>query len=145
MLVRRLNGNPLDRLRHEMDHLFDSFLHQVPMERGSRTFPALNIWDDESNCYVEAELPGFLMDDLELLVSGNELTVKGQRKDNVDEKAVFHRKERPVGRFSRVVQLPVDIDSDNVTAELARGILLITLPKAAEVRPKKIEVKTSTT
>lgn len=141
MLVRRFNGNPIQRLRHEMDHLFDNFFHDVPSFRDARRFPALNIWDDESHCYVEAELPGVNMEDVELLVSGSELTLKGERKDQTDDKVVFHRKERSVGRFSRVVQMPVSIEADKVTATLVNGVLLITLPKAAEVRPRKIDVK----
>lgn len=131
--------------RNSLDRLFNDFLEGYPyVENGSRTapaFPPLNCWEDEGNLYAECELPGIEMNDLEIFVVGRDLTVKGQRKPREVGEATYHRRERDVGSFHRVVQLPVDIDSGKVSAELTNGVLTITLPKAPEAKPRKIEVK----
>lgn len=144
MLLRRLNGlDPLLALRGEMDRLFQEFTDEVPLERltGGRGFPAMNIWEDAEHLRVEAELPGLKMADLEIFVVGNELTIKGARQGPARPEANFHRRERGVGSFSRVVRLPVAIEADAVEASLKDGVLLVTMPKAREARPRKIEVK----
>lgn len=144
MLLRRLNGlDPVSALRGEMDRLFHDFAEELPLERlmGPRGFPALNVWEDAEHLRVEAELPGLTMNDLEILVVGNELTIKGARKDQQRPGVSFHRRERGVGAFSRVLRLPVAIDAEAVEASLKDGVLLVTLPKACEARPRKIEVK----
>jgi HSP20 family protein len=149
MFVRRINGrHPLNQLRDEMDRVFENFSEGFPGRsfgwRAAPTYPALNIWEDEHSLYAEAELPGLKMEDLELLVVGNELTVKGQRKDEQPEGTTYHRRERGVGSFSRVVRLPIDIDADKVEATLKDGVLLITLPKAEKAKPRKVQVKALT-
>jgi HSP20 family protein len=109
--------------------------------RAERVFPPLNMWEDEGNLYAECELPGVQMEDLEVTVIGRDLTIKGQRKPHDYEGAPYHRRERDMGSFHRVVHLPIDIDSSKVNAELQHGVLTMTLPKAPEARPRKIEVK----
>lgn len=143
MLARRINGHPVHRLRDEMDRLFEGFFQDTPYWNtlGARTYPPFNIWEDNHNLFVEAELPGMKMEDVEVLVSGKELTVKGSRSIELTEQATVHRQERPSGRFARMIQLPVDIRANDVSAELKEGVLLITLPKMAGVDPKRIEVK----
>jgi len=83
------------------------------------------------------------MEDVEVLVNGDELTIKGQRKAAEAKEQSFHRQERVIGNFSRTVTLPFDVDAEKVQATLKDGVLRITLPKAASARPRKIEVKTS--
>jgi len=129
-----------------MDRLFSDLAANLPWpgwlaETGASAFPALNVWEDEQCLYAEAELPGMQMDDLELLVVGNELTIKGERKAGEEDEAVYHRRERGVGAFSRVVRLPVEIDANKVEARLQDGVLTVKLPKAEAARPRKIEVK----
>ena len=146
MIIRRSNGwHPLHQLREEMDRVFDNFSEGFPRRpfgwRTVPTYPALSIWEDEHSLHAEAELPGLKMEDLELLVVGNELTVKGQRKDEHPEGTTYHRRERGVGSFSRVIRLPIDIDADKVEATLKDGVLLITLPKAEKAKPRKVQVK----
>lgn len=145
--------HPARRLRGEMDRLIDEvfgdFFGPTWFDRGfgpgfgtrSRTMPALNVWEDDANLYAELEVPGMNMDDLELTVMGNELSVRGQRKPFEQEGVTYHRRERETGNFSRVVRLPVEIDADRVEASLRHGVLTITLPKAETARPRKIEVK----
>lgn len=133
------------RFRNSLDRLFSDFLEGHPyLENGARTepaFPPLNCWEDEGTLHAECELPGVELDDLEIYVVGRDLNVKGQRKGRELEKATYHRRERDAGSFHRVLHLPVDIDAKRVSAELTNGVLTITLPKAPEAKPRKIEVK----
>jgi len=108
---------------------------------GRRPFPAVNTWEDETAVYAEAELPGLAMGDIEVTVMGDELTIKGERKDLEKEGATYHRRERGVGIFSRVLRLPVQIDADKVEATLRDGVLTIKLPKAQSALPRRIELK----
>ena len=136
---------PLTRLRDEMGRLFDDAVENVAGHAplavfGRRAFPALNIWEDDTKLYAEAELPGLKLDDLELYVHGNELTVKGERQGMEEEGMSFHRRERGVGAFFRRVTLPTEVDPDKVVAMLRDGVLIITLPKAQGVWPRKSKV-----
>lgn len=133
----------MNRLHSEMNRLFGRY------GNGAREFsvggyPPLNLWEDESNLYVEAELPGFNLDDLEMYVTdGNQLRMKGERKRPEVEKGTWHRQERGFGAFSRLMELPRPVDSDHVSAEFKHGVLTITLPKKEEAKPRRIEVKVS--
>jgi len=142
-LFRIDNGtHPVMRLRNEMDQLFNGLLEDRPNAVfGRRVFPAFNVWEDDSRFFAEAEIPGLTMDDVEVVVMGNELTVKGERKDAARAGVTHHRRERGVGSFARTLRLPVEIDTDKVEATLRKGVLTITLPKAQGVLPRKIEVK----
>lgn len=146
MLVRGINGSqPIHRLRGEMDRLFEEVFDVLPrMALGmstARVFPAVNVWEDSDNVFVEAELPGLTLDDIELLITADELTIKGERKDGCGEDDTYHRRERERGCFSRVVRLPVEVKADAATATLRDGVLLVTMAKAEDVKPRKIEVK----
>lgn len=138
MFMNRMLLAP-ELVRREMGELFDSVFSGH--DGRGRAFPALNIWEEGDRLLTEAELPGMGMDDIELFVVGNELTIKGQRQPMAEEAANFHRRERVVGEFSRTVTLPVEIDADKVEASLKNGVLTITLPKAEAARPRKISVR----
>ena len=91
---------------------------------------------------VEAELPGFNLDELEMYVTGeNQLSIKGERKRPDPGKGTWHRQERGYGSFSRLIELPGPVDSSSVSAEFKDGVLTITLPKREEAKPRRIEVK----
>jgi HSP20 family protein len=146
MLITRVNdSHPIRLLRGEFDRLFSNFMETFPVPdpfgvRGRRPFPAVNAWEDDKTVYAEAELPGLAMEDIEVLVMGDELTLKGERKDLEREGATYHRRERGVGAFSRVLRLPVQIDADKVQATLRDGVLTVKLPKAQTALPRKIEL-----
>ena len=130
---------------NELDRLFDSFVDGFPSVDpfgtfGGRTFPAVNVWEDGTTLYAEAEIPGLAMDQVDVSVLGDELTIKGERKGAGVEGATYHRRERGVGSFVRVLRLPVEVDADKVEAALRDGVLTITLPKAQAALPRKIEV-----
>ena len=107
----------------------------------AKPFPALNMWHDEAAFHIEAELPGFSMNDVEINLMGRELTLNATRRtDDAAQTTAFLRQERPTGTFSRTVRTPVAVDAEKVTAKLTSGVLTITLPKTAEVLPRKISV-----
>lgn len=146
MLASRQNRLfPLGRLQDEIENVFGNVLGEWPALEtltGTRTFPALNLWEDNDNLFAEAEVPGLTMNDIEVVVMGNELTLKGQRAESDGPQATFHRRERGTGAFQRIVRLPVEIDANGVEANLKNGVLTIKLPKSPAAKPRKIEVKT---
>lgn len=134
----------MNRLRRDMDRLFDHWGESRPQQYSRSTFPPLNLWENDDNMFVEAELPGFGLDDLEIMVTGgNQLSIQGERKAPELEGGTWHRRERGFGSFSRLIELPGHVDSEKVSAEFKHGILTITLPKREEVKPRRIEVKVS--
>jgi len=139
--VRRLRGE----LERALEDVVGAFLGEDAwLRRGQlreRGFPAVNVWENEEVLFAEAEVPGLKMDDLEILVAGNELTIKGERGDGEQEGVTYHRRERGTGTFSGVVRLPVEVDVSKVEARLENGVLTIMLPKAASAKPRKISVK----
>lgn len=145
MLLKRWNN--LDSMRDEISRFQDEmsqWLGWVP-RRDARstasTFPAMNMWRDEDHVFVEMELPGLDQDDLEVLVTPeNELVVFGERGLPLDEDGRWYRRERRFGEFRRQIALPVEVDPDQVTAELKAGMLRIRLTEKAVVKPRKIEV-----
>jgi len=107
-------------------------------------YPLLNAWEDEQNFFVEAELPGLALEDLDIsMTDRNTITIKGTRKEPTVEGGQWHRRERAFGEFERSLELPGAVDADKVEANFKNGVLTIKLPKAPELRPRKIEVKAS--
>lgn len=130
----------LRSLQREINRLFDGTDSGTAMSR----FPALNVWGNPENVVVTAELPGLEIDDLDIQVINNQLTIKGERKgDKPAENAVCHRCERDAGKFVRTVRLPYAVESDKVTATYENGVLTVTMPRHEATKPKRIEIKTS--
>jgi HSP20 family protein len=134
--------HPISQLT-EMDRLLDTVLNRTlppaGLRRGS-VLPAINVWEDDQNVLVEAEVPGLAMENIELLIQGDELTIRGQRQPN-PQNTGFYRQERWFGKFERTITLPAPVDTQVAEASLHNGVLTITLPKAASARPRKIEIK----
>lgn len=144
-MVRYRNGiHPLGQLRGEVDRLVGDFFGRSGMAPAEgvapQTFPAVNVWQRDDAIFVEAEVPGLKSEDIEISVVGAELSLKGRRPDFAEENAAYHRRERGVGEFNRVLRLPAEIAGDKVEAKLTDGVLLITLPKAETAKPRKINV-----
>jgi HSP20 family protein len=132
----------MNRLQGEMNRLFDRFGLENGGRRSAPAYPALNLWQDGDNLYVEAELPGMELNDLEMYVSGgNQLSLKGKREAPSIEKGAWHRQERGYGSFTRAITLPQNVDADKVKAEFKHGVLCVTLPKTEDTKPRRIEVK----
>lgn len=139
----------MDQLHREIDSLFSGY-HQGHLfgpafepGLGLRHYPKINLRDDAENVYVEALLPGVEPDKIEMNILGNTLTLAGERLalDDNEERRTWHRRERGTGKFMRTIELPVAIVAEKVKAECRNGLLRVTLPKAAEAKPKKISVK----
>jgi HSP20 family protein len=106
-------------------------------------YPAMNVWTNEDGAIATAELPGFNPDEIEISVTGDTLTVSGNRTpEDVGEGVKYHRRERGCGRFTRSFQLPFQVDGNAVEAAFEHGVLRIELPRAEADKPKKITVKT---
>ena len=135
--------HPIHQLRREMDRLLGGFVGNVgelawPVT--GRGHPTVNVWETGDALKLELELPGVESDQIELSVVGDELSIKVDRPDAEPQGATYHRRERSVGTFARVVRLPVEVDADRVEADLRHGVLSITLPKAEGARPRQIRV-----
>lgn len=131
----------MDRLQREVNRLFSDAL-----STGSRfttsTFPAMNVWTNEDGVVITAELPGMHPDDIDISVSGDTLTLSGQRTpDDLPEGGKYHRRERSRGRFTRTMQLPFSVEANNVEALFEKGILHLSLPRLEAEKPKKITIK----
>ena len=106
-----------------------------------KTVPPLNAWENADGLTIEAEVPGLKMEDLELTVHDDVLTLRGKRKNDHAEGAAVLRHECEAGAFERSLRLPYPTEEAHVSATLKNGILTITLPKAEALKPRKIEVK----
>ena len=130
----------LRSLQREMNRLFDGYEGGAPISR----FPALNVWGNDERVVVTAELPGLEVEDIDISVVNNQLTIKGERKgDKPAEGAICHRNERGEGAFVRTVRLPFAVENDKVEAKYDKGVLTITLPRSEATKPKRIEIKTA--
>lgn len=143
MLLRRISPfGTFGQVGREMERLFGEFLPDMEFSvNRAKAFPPLNVWEDGDIFFVEAELPGFKMENIDVEILGNEITLKGKREPENRENVSFHRTERGHGEFTRVLTLPTDVDSNKVEATLRDGVLTIKLPKAEAAKARKIEVK----
>jgi len=133
----------LTDLRDEIDRLFEVPLAELA--RTSQLFsgwtPALDMYEDAENVYVRVEVPGMKKEEIEVSLHDGSLSVSGERKGEVLEKDTeVYRAERFFGRFQRTVTLPSAVAADKIKAQYADGILTVTLPKAEEAKPKRIDV-----
>jgi len=143
MLARMANAwAPLAQLHEDVNRMFEEMFQDLPASGRSygAAYPPLNAWADDEAAHVEAELPGLSMNDVELLVEGDRLTINGKRKLAAPENAACYRNERAQGEFSRTLTLPWAIDADKVEAKLVDGVLWVRMPRTAAARAKKIAV-----
>jgi len=133
----------LTDLREEIDRLFEAPLAELA--RSSQILsgwtPALDMYEDNDNLYVRVELPGMKKEDIEVSLHDGSLSISGERKAEAKHKdAEVYRSERFFGRFQRTITLPNAVASDKIKAQYTDGILTVTLPKAEEAKPKRIDV-----
>lgn len=138
----------LDNLRREVDEAFQGAGFRRPFGSTflapitSRRFPLVNFSEDDGNLYVDALVPGVEAKNIDLTLLRNSITLSGERKPYEEQEGqIVHRSELGSGRFSRTLELPIDINPDKIKAECKDGIMQITLGKAESARPKKIEIK----
>jgi HSP20 family protein len=144
-LARRLADNGvldvLDRFHRDLSGLAqDAYAEGQDMWQPG----GLEVWEDEHNIYVEAELPGVKAEDVDVTLEGGTLTIRGQKKQASDQKnAQYHYRQRRYGQFMQQFTLPTTVDSSKVTAKITDGILRVQVEKRPEVKPRKIDVKAS--
>jgi len=132
----------LESLRRQMDRALGGISGGLGRIVGTGVFPPLNVSEDKDRYYVRAELPGVDAKDLELTITGRNLAIAGERKQETLSKEVrYHRRERNGGKFSRVLALPDNVSGENIAASTKNGILTISVPKAEVAKTRKIAVK----
>jgi len=138
--------NDLWSMQREINRMFDSFMQGGIQDDGSLGLamwtPAVDIVEREDEFEVKVELPGVEKDDVKITLESNILTIRGEKKQEKEQKGEnLHRVERSYGSFQRSFTLPTTVKNDKIDASYRDGILMITLPKAEEAKPKQIEVK----
>ena len=135
-------------LSRAMDRMFDRFVSESPLEmptlwqRGDGYSLAVDVMEQEDKFLVKASVPGIQPEDIEVTFNDNVLTIKGETSEEREEKEEnYHLRERHYGSFVRRVAMPTNINANAIEATNENGVLTLTLPKAEEVKPKRIEVK----
>jgi HSP20 family protein len=137
----------ISRLRGEMDRLWDDYFGSG--RRGLRPLtpefaPAVDVKETDTEIVVKAEVPGIDAKDINISVTGDVLTIKGEKKSEREEKEEnYHLVERSYGSFSRSLVLSAAVDLDKIEAKYDKGVLTVTCPKKEAVKPKPIEIKTT--
>ena len=103
--------------------------------------PHTDIYEEKDQLVMKTELPGIDKKDLDISLEGDMLTIKAEKKEEIKEEATHHIRERYYGRYFRSVTLPYPVKADNISATFDNGVLELRLPKAEEVKAKKIEIK----
>ncbi|MGB5159060.1 Hsp20/alpha crystallin family protein [Desulfobacterium sp. N47] len=134
----------MDKMKKQIDALSGLVFRTSPSwgYTGAGVFPLINITENLNNYYVRAELPGLNAEDLDIQVMGKNLTISGERKISSEGKDIkYHRSEREAGKFSRIIGLPGEINTENVEAQMKNGLLTVVIPKSEAAKPKQITVK----
>jgi HSP20 family protein len=132
-------------LRDAMNRLFEeSFVRPAPWGATFEGAPlAVDVVETKDDVTVKASVPGIKPEDIDITIAGDLLTIKGEFKsEHKSEEANVVRQERRYGKFERALSLPTHIVADKARAEFENGVLTLTLPKAEDVKPKAIKVKT---
>lgn len=131
-----------NRLFEHMDRVFGPISFDGRPFPQVAAYPPLNLWEDEDNFYIEAELPGLKNEDIDVSVTeGDQLTISGSRTPIAPNGGSWLRQECGYGRFSRTITLPAEVDANAVEAKYEAGVLTLTLPKMEQAKPKKIVVQ----
>jgi HSP20 family protein len=132
-------------LREAMDRLFEeSFVRprNWPATAEGAATLALDVFETQDEITVKASIPGMKPEDIDISVTGDTLTIKGETQEEKEEKdGNYHLRERRYGAFQRSVVLPTLVNADKAEAEFKNGVLTLSLPKVEEVKPKSIKVK----
>ena len=130
-------------LREAMNHLLEDSFVRTPgtLYRGMDFAPALDLSETPDAFIVEAAVPGLKAEDLNITVENNILTINGEvRQEQETKERHYHRVERRYGKFQRALTLPTTVKADAIEARLEHGVLRLNIPKAEEVKPRRITV-----
>jgi len=144
-LVRWNPMREMMSLRNEMNRLFDRAFEDGPLTQWQPSTSwglAVDVVENDDAFIVTASVPGMNPDDLDITISDNVLTIKGESTvDETVEEEKYHIRERRYGSFGRSISLPVTVNADGVDADYENGVLTLTIPKAEEVKPRRIAIK----
>jgi HSP20 family protein len=129
-------------IRNTMERMLDSAVTGTSTLQPATLGLALDVAENENEFVVKASLPGIYLNDLEITYSNNTLTIKGEvREEQELEEARYHLRERSYGSFARSITLPAGVEADKIEANYEAGVLKLRLPKAEEIKPKRIAIK----
>ena len=132
----------LTTLRHEMDRLFERFLGREASPLGE-VEPAIEVAETPAAVIVKAQVPGVSKENLQVNVTDNALTLKGEvQEDKTTEEKNYHRREFHYGAFARTITLPTTVQAEHATAQLKDGVLEVTIPKRGETKSKDVPIQT---
>ncbi len=142
-LIRWEPAREMMSLREAMDRLFDdAFTRPLSLAANAWSVPAVDMYQTDNEVIVKAALPGVKPEEVQINVTGDVLTIKGEVKHSEETKEkTYHIREQRWGAFERSIVLPIDVVADKAKAEFENGVLAITLPKAEAVKPKTITIK----
>jgi HSP20 family protein len=146
-IAKREPAGGVSRLRREMDRVFEDFFG--PRGWGLQPCteewaPPLDVAETADKVVVKSEIPGMDPKEIDLSLTGDQLTIKGEKKSEREEtKENYHVTERSYGSFARSVTLPAAVEADKIEARYEKGVLTITCPKKEVVKPKAIEIKSA--
>jgi len=136
----------MDRLKREMQSIFDRFLDLRSSRRFSeeeKWMPVVDVSETSKEIIVNAEIPGVEAESIDVKLEGNVLTIKGERqREHEEEEENFHRIERSYGSFYRSLRLPSEVDAEKIKATYEKGVLRIVIPNAKKEVGKQIEIST---
>ena len=144
-LIRWEPSQGLTSLRREMDRLFDDFLSHGPFHLGESgaTEPLVEVSDTKEAVIVKAHVPGTSKENLQVDVSDETLTLKGEMKEEEKKEGKnYFRREFRYGAFTRTIPLPVAVQGDKAKAKLKDGVLEVTIPKSEKAKVKQIPIQT---
>jgi HSP20 family protein len=150
-IVKREPAGGISQLRREMDRLFEDFFAPQAWWGGrlgrlweGEWSPAVDVAETPEQITVKAELPGIDSKEIDISLTGDILTIKGEKKSEREEKKEnYHMVERSYGSFSRSLALPAAVNAEKIEAKFEKGVLTVTCPKKEPVKPKTIEIKTA--
>jgi len=129
-------------LREAMDRLFDDAFTRPISVSGVSGMPAVDMFQTNDNVVVKASLPGLKADDVDITITGETLTLRGEfKQENEQKESSYHMREQRFGSFERSILLPTDVEANKAKADFENGILTITMPIAEAVKPKSITIK----
>jgi HSP20 family protein len=131
-----------DTLQREIDRIFDVFGGGAPTRSGIGLFPSLDVTETDKEIKVSCELPGMEEKDVQLSLTDDVLTIRGEKRaESEDKDGGYQHMECAYGAFSRTVELPAHVDPNQVQARMKRGVLKITAPKTPAPNATRIEIK----
>lgn len=142
-----------EEFEHWLDHLMDDMWRRpfpslfgrdrwLPIRSLSIRIPSLDVYEEKDAVVVKAELPGMKKEDVEVNLAGENLTIKGEKKEDKEVKEEdYYRRERSYGSFLRTVALPCEVKSDEIKASFKDGVLEVRMPKTEDAKKKSIAVK----